>query len=91
MSRRSACFGRRGEASFACLAERLDAADQELVEAYGAATDAGVPRARLVSINRRWERARDRARDDPADALQSYEELADELWTARRRELRDDE
>jgi hypothetical protein len=50
-----------------------------------------VPRARLVSINRRWERARDRARDDPADALQSYEELADELWTARRRELRDDE
>lgn len=90
-SRRSACSGRRGEASFACLVERLDAADQDLVEAYGSATEAGVPRAHLININRRWVRARDRARDDPADALQSYEELADELWTARRRELRDDD
>ncbi|WP_445192879.1 hypothetical protein ACT009_02845 [Sphingomonas sp. Tas61C01] len=89
--RATACDGRRGSASFACLAAQLDGADRDLVEAYGSATDAGVPRNYLVGINRRWERARDRAQDDPAEALRSYEDLTDELWTARRRALRDDE
>ncbi|RZM07733.1 MAG: hypothetical protein EOP67_72810 [Sphingomonas sp.] len=89
--RATACDGRRGSASFACLAAQLDGADRDLVEAYASATDAGVPRNYLVGINRRWERARDRAQDDPAEALRSYEDLTDELWTARRRALRDDE
>lgn len=89
--RATACDGRRGSASFACLAEQLDGADRNLVEAYASATDAGVPRNYLVGVNRRWERARDRAQDDPAEALRSYEDLTDELWTARRRALRDDE
>jgi uncharacterized protein YecT (DUF1311 family) len=90
VSRRGACEGQRGD-SFACVVERLDTADRELVEAYASAVDAGVPRPELVRINRRWNRARDRARDDPAGAVRSYERLADELWSARRQELGDDE
>ena len=88
--RASACDG-RGSSSFACLAEQLDGADRDLVEAYASAAEAGVPRGYLVGVNRRWVRARDRAQDDPADTLRSYEDLTDELWTARRRALRDDE
>ncbi|WP_375420654.1 hypothetical protein [uncultured Sphingomonas sp.] len=90
-SRASACDRRGGSSSFACLAEQLDGADRDLVEAYASAAEAGVPRGYLVGVNRRWVRARDRAQDDPADTLRSYEDLTDELWTARRRALRDDE
>ena len=89
--RNSVCDGRRGPASFACLAEELDGADRELVDAYASAAEAGVSRGHLVAINRRWVRARDRAQDDPAETLQSYEDMAGELWAARRRALASDE
>ena len=89
--RSTACDGRRGSASFACLAEQLGGADRDLVEAYESAAQAGVQRGYLVGINRRWERARERAKDDPAETLRTYQDLTDELWTARRRTLRDDD
>lgn len=89
--RAGACDGSRGVASFACQVEELDAADKDLVEAYASAIDAGVPRAHLVSVNRRWLSARDRARYDPADAVRSYQKLTGELRLARREELSGDD
>lgn len=85
-TRPGTCNESRGVASFACQVEELDGADKDLVEAYASAIDAGVPRAHLASVNRRWVRARDRARYDPADALRSYQKLTGELRLAQREE-----
>lgn len=89
--RAGACDASRGAASFACQVEELDTADKDLVEAYASAIDAGVPRAHLVSVNRRWLQARDRARYDPADAVRSYQKLTGELRLARREEISGDD
>lgn len=76
------CARYRGSAQIACLADRLDDADQDLVDAYGAAADRGVGTARLTMLNRRWTRAREIARNDPATALTMYHRIAGELWAA---------
>lgn len=81
---RTPCGHREGGARITCLSDRLQAADRDLVDAYEAATDAGVRRDMLVSVNRRWEDAREIARDDPADALEAYRDLTAELWRAQR-------
>lgn len=52
------------------------AADRELRQAYAAATRAGVPRGKLVSIRNRWAALRD---DPPARLVSGYGALTREL------------
>lgn len=52
------------------------AADRELRQAYAAATRAGVPRGKLVSVRNRWAALRD---DPPARLISGYASLTREL------------
>jgi hypothetical protein len=69
-----------------CIYRDVLAADRRLRRAYDRAARAGVSSDWLAGVNRRWNRARDRAQDDPDGAIDRYDQLAEAL-DAERREL----
>jgi hypothetical protein len=76
LSRRTVC----DETDDACLASRIEQAEQRLSAAYAQAEAAGVRRRFLRSYLRDWDRARDEAVDQPQDALQLYAVITADLY-----------
>ncbi|UZK68722.1 hypothetical protein OKW76_11810 [Sphingomonas sp. S1-29] len=68
---RPACDDRNG----ACMASRVAAAEQALVEAFDRADAAGVRQRTLRAYGRDWDRAADEAATSPDDALRLYREI----------------
>lgn len=62
-----------------CIFADVLAADRRLRTAYARATQAGVPTRELVTIRRRWNRARGISLDAPDETIRRYDELAARL------------
>lgn len=73
-----------GDTDDQCIYQEVLAADTRLRRAYARAAEAGVDSADLAVIQRRWNRARRDADDDPDGTIRRYDRLAEALEEARR-------